>query len=296
MAFKLKKTDDGQLVLSDAGEPVYVDDAGKDFSFEDVQASWGNRLADVSKEAAGHRKGKADAKAELQPWLDLGKTIDEVQEAIKTAETLDLSQYTKATEVQAKIKAATEQVLRDLDAAKKTYEGKLAEKDKAITSLSSDLRKTLISNKFLGSEFFNDATKTLMTPDVAEMVFGKYFRVEGTQAVCYPGGIDADGNPVGEPMYSLKDPGKTAGFTEAIDKLWETYSMKDRYTPPVGSGDQPPWQRGGPAPQGGNLLDQADKAVASGNYRESIRLKNRAVQQGAFGGSPQPNKVPAQQQ
>ena len=45
-----------------------------------------------------------------------------------------------------------------------------ATKDVEISKLNKDIRKLVVTNAFATSSFFNDASKTLMTPDIADLM------------------------------------------------------------------------------------------------------------------------------
>jgi len=275
MAFKLKKDDEGKTIINqETGEPVFIGDDGGEYSFEKVQGDWGQRLATVNNESAERRKEIKALKDVLEPWQSLGVDHEDAKGLIEKAQKIDLSKLTKAEEVEAKIASVTESLKRQMSEAQKVYEATLKDEQTKRTQAESTIHKLVITNSFASSPFFSDRDKTLMSPDVAEMVFGNKLRVEDGHPVCYPDGFDADGEPKGQPMYSLKEPGKPAGFDEAVEKMWEQYPHKDRYTPAIGGGDQ---TRGGERGKGGpkDLMALAAEAQAKGDIQASIALKNQ---------------------
>lgn len=287
--YTYKKDEDGKLVLDDQGNPVLVDEAGKEVTLPALQQEFGDKIANLSKEAGMHRKGKAEAKAELQGWVDLGLSLEEAKELIEKAQTIDLKDLVKAEEVKAKIAAATDQLTKELKTVKANAETVVKEKDAEIANLKGTVHQLVISNSFATDEFFNDKTKTLMPPDVAEMVFGKFFRVEDGKAVCYPEGFDPiSKEPIGAAIYSRERPGEQAGFSEALRLLWEEYPHKDRFLPST-PGDHRPGER--PGQQQGQPKDaqqQADDQLAKGDVQGSIKTKLGAYMAGQ-------GPVPAQQ-
>jgi len=197
---------------------------------------------------------------------------------------------TKAEEVQAKIDAATAGLIEKNNEMKKAYDKKVTSLEDEKQGLKGNLHKLVISKSFAANSFFNDKEKTLLSPDMAELLFGSKFRVEDGVAVCYPEGFNEKGEPIGAPMYSHQDPGKTASFDEAVSHLWEAYPNKDRYTPPAGGGDHQRGDRGPTGSDSKSLLEQSAEALKSGNVQEAIRLKNMAYNesQGQGGGKTPP--------
>ena len=91
------------------------------------------------------------------------------------------------------------------------------------------IRRLALGNLFAASPFLRE--RTVLTPDIAMDAFGKYFtiRFEGETPV-----VEATLN--GETIMSKADPGKPAGFEEAIEVLVNAYALKDAILKPNRSG------------------------------------------------------------
>lgn len=272
MPWTIKTDDDGKAVLNESGQPLFVGDDGKEASFDDVQAEWGGRLAKVNKESADRRHEINSFKAKLEPWEALGLDPDAAQEAIKKAEKIDLNDLKTAKEVEAKIASVTESLTTEKAQLEKTYQERIADRERAVGDLKATIHELVITNAFATSKLFNNNPEIILGPRLAEKEFGALFRVEDGKAVCYPEGFDREGKPIGQPFYSRKDPGKLAGFDESMDHLWNNWSEKDNYTRAKGGGDQ---TRGGERGKSGppNIDAQINEALKAGNIRESIKLK-----------------------
>jgi DNA-directed RNA polymerase subunit F len=180
------------------------------------RTEWAGKLSQANGESADRRKTIRELEAQLEAFSGLDP--EKAKEALEKLDGLDLENLKDADAVKAQI-----------DSIKAAHQGELDKRDDSISAKDNTIRKLVVSNAFASSPLFTDPKRSLMTPDVAEKLFGDRFTVdENGKAVCYEGE---------KPMYSPKT-GELASFDEAIDLLWDAYPHKDRYTPANKPGDQ----------------------------------------------------------
>ena len=211
-----KQDEQGNLLAQD-GNPIWVD--GENESAVDLEAErkdWAGKLSKANKQAGDNRMKLKEIESQLEAFSGLDP--EKAKEALEKLEGLDLENLKDADAVKAQI-----------DSMKAAHKGELAKKDEALSSKDGTIRKLVISNSFKSCPLFTDPKRTLMTPDVAEKLFGDRFRV------------DEEGRPVayeGDTKVFSPKTGELATFDEAIELFWDGYANKDRYTPKSGSGDQ----------------------------------------------------------
>lgn len=210
---KLKLDGSGKAEVQD-GKPVYVRDDGSEIAFDAVHAV--GKIKELSDERDGLRTRATTAETALKAWE--GKDPAKVQQAIDKLADLERKKLIDAGEVEAvkaEINGTYEAVLgaplADLKAKLNGHKTVV----EALGSLSGNIRRLTVGALFAKSPYFTSLDgkepKTLLTPDIAERVFGEFF--EPT----------ADGRAVakvnGRELTSPNKPGDPATFDEAIGQL-----------------------------------------------------------------------------
>lgn len=217
-----KRDDNGQLAFDDSGNPVRVDNDGKEYPFGDDQLD--TTLSNLSKangEAAERKKKLREMEQKLKPLEDiedLETWRTEADKAMKTMQNLKDKDLVDANEVENLKKQLSD-----------SYEKKIQEKDKALQEKEDLVYNLMVSQNFAKSSVLE---KTVLPPDVAEAYFGKNFKIEDGQVVGYLGE---------DKIYSKQNPGQLASFDEALDEVIDQYPMKDRILkgPEPGGGSKP---------------------------------------------------------
>ena len=213
---KLKMTEEGTIVLSEEGLPVWVLDDETEVAYDVPKVI--SDLQKANNESAGRRKKIEELEAKMKPYE--GLNVEEAKKALETVKSYNDKQLLDVGEVE-KVKQA----------ALEAYEGKLAEQNKAFT-VQIESRDTIISKKdrqindllikgaFQSSKYLKE--KTNMPPDLANSHFGKFFKVEEVDGVPTPFAYYN-----GEKLYSKSNPGQPSNPEEAIEQLIDKYPYKD---------------------------------------------------------------------
>lgn len=291
MKMELKVDGNGQAVLQD-GKPVYVLEDGKDF-VADVPTMYGKTL-ELKGEAKRNRE-KAEA-AETQvamyqgyfPDMDGDQLKDwktQADEALTTVQNLkdkELLDAGKVEQIKNELKEAHDKNLGRVKAQfqekEQGYQATISNKDDQIFSL-------MVGNAFANSRFFaGKEPLTVLPPDAALALFGKDFKVEENKTTKQ---LHIVGYYNGSEILS-KQPdmvGEIAPVEEALEYLIERYPHKDRIMTAGKSGSGAGGGEGGGEPKDelAKLQKQYNDAVAAGDGRKAISLKNKihALQQRA---------------
>lgn len=220
---KLKLNEQGFAVVQD-GKPVYVDDSGTEIPFDAPAAM--AKITALNGESKAHRLKAEEAATALKAFEGIADPAAAVK-ALQFAQSMEGKKAMDDESIKAVVASAV-----------KPLQDQLAERDKTIADKDGTIYKLEVGNRFATSKFLTG--KTLLTPDAAEALFGKHFKVENGKAIP----SDAAGNPI----YT-KDPnkyGEPADFDEALEILYEAYPHKENYrkgsghsgsgTPPGGGG------------------------------------------------------------
>ncbi|WP_306150733.1 DUF6651 domain-containing protein [Roseovarius sp. MMSF_3281] len=196
------------------GKPVYIDDDGKELSF-DAEFTH-NKIKELNFEAQKHREAKDAAEGALKKF----EGIEDPEAAIKAIETvknIDESKLIEAGKVEeikaAAVKAAEEQREAAIKAKDEEYAPIMEERDK----LKQRLDNELIGGGFARSKFV--AEKVAIPHDMLQSRFGQNFKVEDGELIAY----DNQGNKI----YSREKPGEIASFDEALETLVDQYPYRD---------------------------------------------------------------------
>jgi len=214
---KLKVNEEGAVVLSEDGLPVWVLDDETEVAYDVPKVI--SDLQKANAESAGRRKKIDELEAKVKPFE--GLDIDEARKAIETVKSYDDKQLLDVGEVE-KVKKATGEAYevrivelqKDLTSKIEERELRLKKKDKQINDL-------LIKGAFTASRFL--AEKTTMPTEIAYSHFGKFFTVEETDGSLRT----VAAYESGEKVYSDIDPGSLAQPEEAIEKLVNKCPYKD---------------------------------------------------------------------
>ena len=222
---KYKLTENGNIAIKD-GHPVIVDDDGKESTIDALGAN--EKIKGLVAESNGRRK-------------KLGAKSQELEEALEKVSTLTA----KFDGIDDKNKIKVEELTSSIN---KIWEGKQAEWEEEKTTLNGNLFNATTGAKFATSK----VAKTLVLPaDIALATFGKSFKPDGTA-------IDSAGNVI----LSTTEPGKPAGFDEALTHLINEYPNKDAILKSNAEG-------GGGSQQGSGGGYEAEK-TAKQNIKEGI--------------------------
>lgn len=199
---KLKLDENGNVVVQD-GKPVYVADDGKEITYD--APSMHATISRLNREAQGHREAKEAIEAQMQAYKGLDP--EAARKAIEIAGNLDAQKLIDAGKVE-EIKAAAIKSVED------RYKPVADEAEK----LRRELYSERVGGQFARSKFI--AERTILPPDIAQATFGQYFELKDGQILAK----DSAGNLI----YSDANPGNPAGFDEALEKLVNGYTHRDR--------------------------------------------------------------------
>lgn len=192
-----KKDDNGNLVLKD-GNPVYLDNSGRELVVEQ------GTITRLNNEAREHRQAKEDAEKKLKAFGDLDPT--EAKKAIETVGKLDAKQLIEAGKVDEVKQQITQQ-----------FTEQLKEKDTAVNTLQNQINNMLIDGIFSNSDFVRN--NIAVPQDMFQASFRNNFKVEDGKVVA----VGKDGNR----LYSKTRAGEYADAEEALQLLVESHPQKD---------------------------------------------------------------------
>lgn len=202
----------------DGDKPLYIEDDGKEVAFD----APGTRqtISRLNGEARGHREAKEAAESKLKAFE--GMEAATARDAIDKLSKIDAKKLVEAGDMDAAIQAALKPVQEQLATATKLNE-----------TLTGDLNREVIGNRFASSKFAAEK----LTPagiDVVKLMYADKIKVEDGKVV----GYDQNGGK----LYSRARPGELADFEEIVETFVSAYPHKDhilRGTGAAGSGAQP---------------------------------------------------------
>ncbi len=199
---KLKLDENGAVVLND-GKPVYVDDSGKEFSYD--APAMHQTISRLNREAQGNRERAEAFEQQLKAFAGLDPAA--AKRALEVAKNLDESKLIEAGKVE-EIKAAA---IKSVEERYKPF----AERAEA---LERELYQERIGGSFARSKVI--AEKLIIPADLAQAAFGRHFELKDGKVQAK----DAHGNLI----YSDANPGNPADFDEALEKLIQSYPNRDK--------------------------------------------------------------------
>jgi len=188
---------DGDNLAIENGNPVLIGGDGIEKPIAD------NFISDLNNEAATRRREANELKTKLSAFdgIDAGEAI----KALETTKNLDLSKMVDKGQLDEVRTAVAEQFQEKVD--------KLTE---SLSGSEGQIRQLLVTNAFASSKFISD--ETVLLPEFAESHFANAFKIEDGQAVAYQNG---------QPILSMENAGKNAGFEEAIRILVKSHPQSD---------------------------------------------------------------------
>lgn len=202
MKIKTFKHEDKTYAELKDGKPIYVDDAGKETTYDPV--SMHTTISRLNKESQTHREAKEALEKEAKKFEGLDPVAS--KKALEIVKNLDDKKLVDAGEV-ARIK---EEVTN-------TFQKKLDKSEAANEKLRTQYSTERINSAFASSKYIKE--KLAVPADMAQATFGKHFVFK--EGVMTP--VDAQGSTI----YSSSNPGDIASFDEAMERVVESYTHRD---------------------------------------------------------------------
>jgi len=237
---KLKMDEDGAIVVSEEGLPVWILDDDTEVAYDVPKVI--SDLQKANNESAGRRKKIEELEAKVKVYDGLDP--EAAKKALETVKHLDDKKLLDIGEVEQIKKATGEAYEGKLSELTKTFTIQIDERDGTIKKKDRQINDLLIKGAFESSKYLKE--KTTMPPDLANSHFGKYFTVEEVD-----GALRTVASFNGERLYSKARPGQLADPEEAIEQLVDKYTYRDSILKGVGStgtGAIPPGGKGGDHP------------------------------------------------
>lgn len=221
------KTDEnGNLVTDASGNPIMLDDTGKETP---IASGYIQR---INSESASHRREAKEAKDKLAKFGDLDP--DAAREAIEKTKDLDLSKLIDKGEIDKVRQSIISQ-----------YEPKLTEAEQRLADLARDRDNLLRSNAFNSSKFLNE--RLAVPRDFVTAAYQDRFKIEDGQLVP----VRANGDVI----YNSR--GEIASVDEAFELFISERQDKDQLLrAPTATGSGSGGAGGGRG--GGNVMKRAD--------------------------------------
>ena len=253
---KLKLDENGVVVTSEDGKPIYVHDDGKEIPFDAGQAF--SKIKDLNAENKRWREMHEEVKSKVDEIGDLD--LEEARKALATVQNLDDKKLIDAGEVEVVKRNLSASYEENLNQTKNSYENKIKELNEQLNVQNNNIEELLILGAFERSKFIKE--KTHLTPDIAYYSFKKGLNVEydKNQKPHVVGYLD------GEKLFSRRDPGKLAEPEEAIEMLINAYPNKDNILRSSGTGGS-----GGSSGSGEFDDDDLMKALRDAEKRNDVQ-------------------------
>ena len=188
--------EDGSIKVGPNNRPLYLDSDGQERELS--VSALNDKINNVTAESNERRKKLSEVREQLAAFSGIEDPQAAIS-ALQTVKTMDKDQ-----------KAALENMRTEINTI---WEGKQKEWEEERSKLNGQLFTSNVSNKFATSKVVKGLT---LTPDIAQAFFGKHFAPDGTAT-------DAAGNKI----LSKDNPGKDAGFDEALSVIIDQYPNKD---------------------------------------------------------------------
>jgi hypothetical protein len=244
MAWKLKLDDGGNPAVRDA-LPVFLMEDGKEATFD--PNAMHTKILELNRESKVRREKLKDAEGKLAllgDVDDLESWVTEARQALEEKKKLGEKKAVEdepaaegSEEAKAREEARAREELKAREELERRLKAQLAERELELKGELEKrervIRNVMLSNKFATCALFGGSDpKTTMTPDAAESLFGRHFRVELDGEHMRLCAVDEKGEAIPSPTR-VAEP---ADFSEAIAVLWERYPYKDKYARSTGSG------------------------------------------------------------
>ena len=221
-----KKDADGNLVMDENGNPIYVNTQGSEMSVG------GQTIASLNAEAKQHREAKETAETKLKQYE--GIDPEKARAALETVANISSEDKVTAEDIKRIKDEARAEAKKESDAA---YGEQISTRDARITELTGTVDKMTLDFEFERSTFI--AEQTIVPREMMRSTFGSNFSIEDGKPIAR----DNNGNQI----YSDKNMGEPATFDEAIEKIVTNHPNRDQIMKAAGE------QRGsGSNGRGGN--------------------------------------------
>jgi len=264
MPMELVLDDNGNAVVKD-GMPVYRHEDGSEVPFNAKSAM--DKITSLNSEAKNHRIKKEEAEAKLKMFEGIDNA-EEARKALETVANLTAGELVKANDVESLKRQMAENFEKDRMTLTETFNQDKTKLQRQIEAKEQTIFNMMVNSKFSESQFLRQ--NTIMTPDVASMVFGKSYRIEEVN-----GHLREVAYLKGEKIFSRENPGELASFEEAFPILWEHYPMKDVYTRSTGGGSNGTGNTGNY--NTGQTIKRNDQAALSRNIEQIAAGKVKVV-------------------
>lgn len=246
MPLKLKTEEVGGKVyaLVQDGRPVYVDDAGKEITY-DAEHSTGV-IGRLTNEAKTHREAKEAFENKLKAFEGI-EDAEAAKRAIETVKNLDQGQLVTAGKVEEIKNAANKAAEERVAAAAKASNTRIKELEETNGKLTGDFFAEKVGGSFSRSKYV--AEKIAVPSDMLQAMFGNRFKVENGKVIGQ--GLD------NQPIYSKTRGGEIADFDEALESMVEAYPHRDAILKGTGSSGSGARQGNGLANGGAKTMTQA---------------------------------------
>jgi len=240
MAFKLKMDDQGRVVLND-NKPVYIDDEGKEMSF-DANEAW-NKYHTLNEENKKRRLQVEELSAKYKPFEGLDPEVvkkhAEIAEKFKEHEAIKNGEIEK---LKNELSATSEKKIKEWEQKYNQLRETAEQKERR---LNEEINNSILDTMFNQSEFVKKSVE--MPVRALKALFANRFRIDPETRKAYA--VDDEGNP----MLSENKIGAVASFEEAIELLVRRDPDRDNILKSSGA-------PGGGMQRNGKGLSNADEA------------------------------------
>jgi hypothetical protein len=260
MKMSMKFDEEGKVVISDNGMPVWIKEE-ENGEVKEIVLDVPKMVRDLNAangESAGRRKKIEELEQRLQPFE--GFDVEAAKKALETVKTYNENQKIQAGKTDEVIKAVEDTYKKQLDEQQRDLTSKLAEKDVLVQKKTKQINDLLVKGIFTSSKYLSENSN--LPPEVAFAYFGKNFKVEEKNGVPSAVAYYEDDRMV----YSDKVPGTPAETEEALELLIKNCTFRDSIL--KGSGGS-----GTGAGSPGGKADETPKSLGEMLYSESMAKK-----------------------
>lgn len=237
------KMDGDKIATDSAGNPLYIDDDGREVSVKYETA------VQLRGESAGYRKRAETAEAALKAFEGLDAA--EARKAIDAMKDVNLDELVNKGQVEEAKEAIRKQMQADID-----------KQEQAAATLAAENRKLRLDNAFNSSEFLRD--RVALPQDAVRATYEGRFDVKDGQVVA----LTPDGNTM------LNKRGDPASVDEAFEMMISDRKDSDQWLrAPDASGSGS--QGGGGGRTGGNVMKRSQYDALSPAEQAAVGQKLR---------------------
>lgn len=228
---KLKLDENGNVVVKDE-MPVYTTDDGQEMTIDAATLMSKNAALNKENTERRHKNNELEEQLKVYDGIDPVKAKD----AMEKISTIDANEMVAKGEVETLKKEMAAAYEGKITEQKNIYEEKLKMLTEGNAGLQGTVNHLMVSNSFSNSPWFTgENPKTILPPDMAAEIFGKYFKVEGQGKNVKIVGYKDD-----EVIRSKRPEriGEPADFEEAISVIVDSHPMKERFLKSTPGGSQ----------------------------------------------------------